>query len=77
MIDILHANDVVFAQIGSRLHLNQIERHLSRVFEAMHAAQRDKHRFVFAEQNFLIVARHDRGSIDHDPMLRAMEMLLQ
>ena len=45
MIDILHTDDVVLAQIGAGLHLDQIERHLSRILEPVHAAQRNKYSF--------------------------------
>jgi hypothetical protein len=52
VIDILHANDVVLAQISAGLDLDQIERDFSRIFEMVHAAQRDKNRLVLAQQDF-------------------------
>jgi hypothetical protein len=40
LIDILHADDVVLAAIRAGLDLNQIERHLSGISEAVHATER-------------------------------------
>src|SRR5712691_3290673 len=77
LVDILHAYNVVLAQIGARLDLDQIERDLSRIFEAVHAAQRHEDRFVFAQQDFLVIARDNRGPVDDHPVLGPVKMLLQ
>src|ERR1700716_4356204 len=77
VIDVLHANDIVLAEIGAGLDLDEIERDFSRIFETVHAAQRNKNRLVLAQQNFLVIARHNCGSVDDHPMLGAMEVLLQ
>ena len=77
VIDILYANDVVFAEIGARLDLDQVERDLSGIFETVHAAQRDENQLVFAQQDFFVVARDNRGAVHHDPMLGAVIMLLE
>src|SRR5213080_3398743 len=57
VIDILHTNNVVFAEIAARLNLDQIERNLAGIFQAMHASQRHEDRLVLAQQDFLVVAR--------------------
>src|SRR5439155_26222477 len=54
VIDILHADDVVFPEIGARLDLDQIERNLAGVLQAMHASQRHEDRLVLAQQDFLV-----------------------
>ena len=76
MIDILHADNIVFAEIGTRLHLDQVERDLPGILKTMHAAQRNKDRFILAKEDFLIVARNNRGAVDDNPVLGAMEMFL-
>src|SRR5206468_7960826 len=77
VIDILHTNDVIFPEIGPRLDLDQVERDLAGVLQAMHATQRDEYRLVLAQQHFLVVARDDRGAVHHDPMFGTMLMYLQ
>jgi hypothetical protein len=40
-VHILIANDVIFAQVGTRLHLDQNHRHFTRVFHAVNRTKRD------------------------------------
>ena len=53
---VLDADDVVFAQIGAGLHLDQLEQDLAGVGEAVHAAERQVDRLVFGEHRHLAVA---------------------
>ena len=48
LVNILYADNVVLAQIGARLDLDQIPRNLSRIFQAVHAAQRHEDRLAFS-----------------------------
>ena len=77
VIDILNADDVVFPEIGARLDLDQIERNLSGILQAMHASQGNEDRLVLAQQDFLVVAGDDRGAVHHDPVFGAVIMFLQ
>src|SRR5690349_21809462 len=48
-IRVVEAHDVVFAEIAARLHLDDLERHLARVLQAMPHAERNERRFVLAQ----------------------------
>src|ERR1044072_3556740 len=64
-VSVVEALDVVLAEIAADLHLDQLERDFSRIGEAMDAADRDIDRLVLVH------------GADDDPVLGAMEMLLQ
>ena len=53
---IFKTDDVVFAQVTARLHLDDFQRDAARVVQAVHLAQRDVGRLVFSEQQFFIAA---------------------
>jgi hypothetical protein len=76
-IDIVETHDVVFAEIGADLHLDQFERDLSGIGEPVRAADRNIDRVVFLHRADLAVDGDLRRALDHDPVLGAMEMLLQ
>ena len=74
---VVEAYDVVLAEIAADLHLDQFERDLAGIGEPMDAADRDVDRFVLVDRADVAVDRHFGGALDHDPMLGAMEVLLQ
>src|SRR5215831_5093010 len=76
-VDVVEAHDVVLAEIATDLHLDQFERDLAGIGEPMNAADRDIDGFVFVHAAHVIAERDLGRSLDHDPMLGAMEVLLQ
>src|SRR5258706_6570321 len=74
---VLEADDVVFAEIAAGLHLDDMQRDLARVLQAVRRAKRDIGRLVLG-QHQLLVAAHDlcAGLADH-PMLGATMVHLQ
>src|ERR1044072_818172 len=72
VVDVFDADDVVLAEIGPRLHLDQVKRHLSRVLEPVRAAERHEDRLVLTQQDGFVVARHQRRAVDDDPVLGAV-----
>lgn len=77
MINILDPNDIVLAEIGTRLHLDQVERHLPGILQPMHAAKRDENRLILAEKNFLVIASDNGSSVDDHPMFSAVIVFLK
>src|SRR6185437_16937502 len=57
-VRVLEADDIVFAEIAAGLHLDEVERDLAGILEAMRRAQRDVGRLVLVEKNFLVAAHH-------------------
>src|SRR5262249_976938 len=76
-VNIVEAHDVVLAEIAADLHLDQFERDLARIGEPMNAADRDIDGFVFVHAAHVMAERDLGCSLDHDPMLGAVEVLLQ
>src|ERR1700739_1679419 len=76
-VAVLEAHDVVFAEVGPRLHLDDLEHDGAGILDAVLHADRDVGRLVLLEKKHLFAASNARGSGDHDPMLRAMMMQLQ
>ena len=76
-VGILQPHDVVLPQIGAGLDLDQGQRDLAGVFQAVDAAQRQIDAFVLAHDQRFVVARHPGGAVHHDPVFGAMEMALQ
>src|SRR5262249_35441800 len=76
-INIIEPDDVVLAEITTGLHLDQFERDLAGIGEAVNRADRDISRLVLVD-GFLQIADGDlRGPPHHDPVLGAVQMLLQ
>jgi hypothetical protein len=69
-------HDVIFTEIAADLHLDQLERNLARIGEPVNAADRDIDRLVFIHAAHVAAERDLGRSLDDDPMLRAMEVLL-
>ena len=76
-IRIFKPNNIVLTQIAARLHLDDLQRHLARVGQAVDMAQRNKRGFVFTEQEDLIPVRYLGGALDHNPMLGTVMVHLQ
>jgi hypothetical protein len=51
---VLEPHDVVFAKIATRLYLDDLERHLAGVFQAVDGAQRNVSRLVLGNEDYLI-----------------------
>src|SRR6218665_4006929 len=71
------ANNVVFAEIGAGLHLDHLEADLAGVGETMDRALRYVDRLVLVQNGHLVVDRDLGRSLDADPVLGAVVMLLQ
>src|SRR2546428_1609361 len=76
-VAVFEAHDVILPQIATRLDFDEVERFLSRIFEAMLGADRDIRGFVLREEHDFLAARHFRGARHHHPVLRAILVHLQ
>jgi hypothetical protein len=76
-VGVFESNDVILAEVAARLHLDDFERDLSGVLQAVFDAERDVGRLVLAEQDDLLAARHPGRAAHHDPVLGAMMVHLQ
>src|SRR5471032_3503661 len=74
---VVESDNVVFAEVGPRLHFNNFKRHATGILKAVTHAERDIGRFVFAQQKFFFSARDERCAADDDPVLRTVVMHLQ
>src|SRR5215213_3167426 len=54
-VDILQPDDVVLAQIGTRLHLDEVQGKPARILEPVDAAEGKEHGFVLPQQDLLVV----------------------
>lgn len=69
--------NIIFTKIGTRLHLDHIQRSSAGVFKAMFSANRDKCGFIFDKQEGFIISCYASSTFNDDPMLRTMVMQLQ
>src|SRR5262252_7918410 len=72
-----NAYDVVFAEIGAGLNLDQLQRQLAGILQPVLGADRDVDGLVLAHEHALLAALHDRRAVHYDPVLGAMIVLLQ
>src|SRR6202022_2576951 len=77
IIDILEPDNIVFPQVRTGLHLDQFEVDPAGIRHSMHATDRQIDRLILMHKMDLIVAGDLGRPLDDDPMLGAMEMLLQ
>ena len=77
IVNVLDTHDIVFAEIGAGLNLDQLEVDLAGIGEAMNDANRQKDQLVLVHDGLFLAARDLGGAVDHDPMFGAMEMPLQ
>src|ERR1051325_7788371 len=73
---IVQPDDVVFAQIFAALHLDEDERFIARVFDAMRGADSNLDRLAGVHNYFFVVERDFRNARDFEPVLRALSMFL-
>src|SRR5687768_8566564 len=76
-VAVLEAHDVVLAEIRAGLHLDDVQRDLAGILDAVLRAERNVGRLILLEQERLLAARDARSAGDYDPMLGAMMMHLQ
>ena len=76
-IYVVETHYVVLTQIASNLHLNQLQINLPRVREPMMASDRDIDQFIFVNILDCVVHGNFRRPTDDNPMLGAVEMLLE
>src|SRR5690554_5499880 len=69
MIDIVGADDVILAEVGSDLDLDQFKRHSSWVLQAVPLGRRDVNALVFTQVFFCAIYRHARRAMDDHPVL--------
>ena len=77
IIIIIKADDIVFTKIFSTLNLNNHERYLARIFEAMVLADRNKGRLINVNNLLAVTARNKGSAGYHDPVFTAMMVFLQ
>src|SRR5438477_7595092 len=71
-VGVLEAHDVVLAEIGARLHLDEMERDLAGILQPVADAERNIGRLVLVEQDLLAAPHHLGGARDDDPVLGAV-----
>src|SRR5690606_19450891 len=76
-VGVVEADDIIFAEIGATLNLNDFQVHLAGVFQAMGGAQRDKGGLVFSQQQGFFATGDLGGAAHHDPVLGAVVVHLQ
>ena len=74
---IFKPHNVVFTQITSRLHFDNLQRDGAGVGETMGFTQRNVRGLVFGEKYSLFAAGDFSRTPDHDPMLSAVMMHLE
>src|SRR5215472_8229790 len=73
-IDIIETHDVVFSQITPPLHLDDVQRNLPGILDAMAHANGNEDRFVLSQGQLLIAANDLRRSLNDDPVFGAVVM---
>ena len=76
-VGVLETHDVVLAEVGARLHLDDLQRHPARVGQPVHLSQRDVGRLVLAQHQHLVAVGDLGGAGDDDPVLGAVVVHLQ
>jgi hypothetical protein len=74
---VIKPHDVILAEIRSALNLDQFERNLARIGEAMGGACRDVRGLVLLQQGHSIADGHFGGALNDNPMLGSVVMFLQ
>ena len=77
VIIVLDPLNIVFAEIASRLHLDEFEIDLSGVLQAVARADWHVDRFIFMHHLNLVANRRPRGATHDNPMLGSVVMQLQ
>lgn len=72
MIDVVRAQDIVVAEMGTDLHLDDLDWHLAGVFEAVPLRGEDVNALVPAHELFTLADNNAGGSLYDDLALGAM-----
>jgi hypothetical protein len=75
-IGVFQAHDIVFAQIAARLDLDHFKLRDPGVVQAVDLADGDVGGLVLTEQKDLLALGDLGAAFDHDPVLRAVVVLL-
>jgi len=76
-IRIFQADNVVFLEVGATLHLDQFQRELAGIAEAMGCAWRNESLLVLLQEKHFVPECDFRGPLHNHPVLRAMIVLLE
>src|SRR5690348_5216570 len=77
LVGVVDPDDVVLTEVGPGLHLDQLERHLAGVLQAVLLAELDVDGLVLGEQDHLVAAGHARRAAHDDPVLGAVVVELE
>jgi hypothetical protein len=77
VIGVLEPNDVVLAKITSALDLDELDRCVAGVLEAVNGAEGDVDVLIRTKDANHVAHGHLCSPVDHHPMLRTMAMFLQ
>ena len=73
---IIKPYNIIFAEIASGLHLNQLQRYFSRIGQTVHCSKRYISRLILSQDDLILTDRDLCRSLDHNPVLSAMKVLL-
>src|SRR5690606_15246543 len=76
-VGVLETDDVVLAQVAAGLDLDQLQRQLAGIAQAVGDAQRDVGALVLGQQDHLVPAGDLGRAADHHPVLGAVVVHLQ
>ena len=76
-VGVVVADNIVFAEIGARLHLDEMQRDLAGIFKPVPGAHGNEGQFILVQRHLLVAFGHLGGAGDDDPMLGAVMMHLQ
>jgi hypothetical protein len=74
---VLDADDVILFQIGSGLHLDDLDRDLARIGKPVYRPDGQLDAFILMQDGDLAIAGHFGGAANHDPVLGPVMVLLQ
>jgi hypothetical protein len=77
VVCILDPDDIVLAEMGAGLHLDEFEVDLARIGNSVDAGARQVDRLVLVDEMGFVVAHDFRRAVDDDSVLGAVKMLLQ
>src|SRR5579872_2739310 len=76
-VTIIESHDVILAEVGARLHLDDVQRNHPRILDAVLHADRNVGRLVLLQEENLVAAGDTRRAGNHDPVLGTVMMHLQ
>ena len=72
IVDIVETDNIIFTQIASRLHFNDLEVKHAGILQSMRRANGDIGRLVFGQQDHTIIDGNPGGAGHHDPVFGSM-----